>query len=262
MRCPLLILIEAVRVFLGVAMLAYASWSDVRTREVSDLTWVVFGGLGLMLDFYEVAAGRLTPLSLAVPVLSSTALSFALGYLGLFGGADFKAFVALALLQPYQPRLLRPALGVVSAIYPLTVFSNSALAGASFTIVVLVRNLISARSGSPLFEGHKSEAVWRRFLILITGVKVRLDSVRGPPFQYPLEVPLGGDATERGFVLMPDFEDDEAAVEAFQWLRRAGIEEVWVSHTLPFLVFISLGFLSALLLGDVALWTLQLMLSR
>jgi len=253
--------LEAFRVLLSVAMLGYASWSDLRTREVYDLTWLVFGGLGLVLDLYEVSTGALSLTALAVPVLFSTTLSFALGYIGLFGGADFKAFVALALLQPYRPRIVRPALAVVSVVYPLTVFSNSALAGASSALVLLVRNLSAASSGSPLFEGLDSESPWRKFVILISGMKVKLDSVRGPPFQYPLEAPLGEAGAERKLVLMPDLEEDEAASEVFERLRRAGVEEVWVSHTLPFLVFIAFGYISALLLGDVALWALMRILS-
>lgn len=253
---------EAFRVLLSVVMLGYASWSDLRTREVSDLTWIVFGGLGLIFNLYEVATGGMKPIALAVTVLFSTALSFAIGYLGLFGGADFKAFVALALLQPYPSRLIRPLLDTVSVIYPLTVFSNSALAGASFALVLLVRNLSAASRGSSLFEGHESERLWMKFIILISGMKVKLDSVRGPPFQYPLEVPPLEEGAERRLVLMPDLEDDEAALDVFQRLRLAGVEEVWVSHTLPFLVFIAFGYLSALLVGDVALWAIMRMLAR
>jgi len=255
-----LIPLEALRVLFGVAMLGYASWSDLRTREVSDLTWIVFGGLGLVLDAYEAASGALTPLALAVPVLFSTALSFALGYLGLFGGADFKAFVVLAILQPYPPRLVRPALGVVSPVYPLTVFSNSALAGASFALLLLCRNLSAALKGASLFEGHESEPPWRKFVVLFSGMRVDLDSVRGPPFQYPLEASRE-DGEGRRLLLMPDLEDDEAAVKVFRELRQAGVVEVWVSHTLPFLVFVAFGFLSALFLGDLALWVLRWILS-
>ena len=96
-----------------------------------------------------------------------------------------------------------------------------------------------------------------KFIVLISGVKVKLDSVRGPPFQYPLEVPPLEKGAERRLVLMPDLEDDEAALEVFQRLRRAGVEEVWVSHTLPFLVFIAFGYISSLLVGDVVLWVLK-----
>jgi preflagellin peptidase FlaK len=236
-------------------MLSYASWSDLKTREVSDLTWLVFGSLGAVLDLRDVAAGVLSPMGLAIPVLFSTALSFALGYMGLFGGADFKAFVVLALLQPHPSSLIKPALGILSVVYPLTIFSNSAIAGASFAIVLLFRNL-TARKSSPLFEGFESEASWRKFVILISGVKRRLDLVKGPPFEYPLEVPSQLDDGARRLVLMPSLEDDDAALEIFEGLKKVGVSEVWVSHTLPFIVFISFGYISSFLLGDVALWVL------
>lgn len=256
-----MVLLEASRVLLCVVMLGYASWSDLKTREVSDVIWIVFGGIGLFLDAYEVVWGSLRPLSLAVPIIFSATLSFALGYLGLFGGADFKAFVVLAVLQPYPPSFISPALGIVSVVYPLTIFSNSALAGALFALILLVRNISTDQESRPLFEGHKSEPLWRKFIILISGVKMKLESVRGPPFQYPLEVPLNEDGGRRRLVLLPDIEDDATAVEIFRKLRIAGIEEVWVSHTLPFLVFIALGYLSTLLLGDLALRILEQILS-
>ena len=61
---------------------------------------------------------------------------------------------------------------------------------------------------------------------------------------------------------MPDLENDEAALDIFNRLRLAGVEEVWVSHTLPFLIFIAFGYLSALLVGDVALWAIMRVLAR
>ncbi|MFQ6053903.1 MAG: A24 family peptidase C-terminal domain-containing protein, partial [Candidatus Bathyarchaeia archaeon] len=103
---------------------------------------------------------------------------------------------------------------------------------------------------------------WRKLVVLFSGMRVRLDAVRGPPFQYPHEIPVGEEGAARRFVLMPKIMDDEEAVEVFRRLRRAGVTEVWVSHTLPFLVFIALGYLAALLLGDVALWMLRRLMAR
>ncbi|RJS90559.1 hypothetical protein CW700_00575 [Candidatus Bathyarchaeota archaeon] len=58
--------------------------------------------------------------------------------------------------------------------------------------------------------------------------------------------------------LLPDIHDDVAAEETFRVLvEDLGLREVWVSYTLPFLLFISLGFLCSLLLGDLALWILE-----
>lgn len=255
-------LMDAVRVLLSLVMLGYTSWIDLRTREVLDLIWAVFGALALLLDLYEVYIGNLTVTGLAFPVLFSTVLAIALGYMGLFGGADAEAFVVLALIHPYQPRGLEPVLGVVSTVYPLTLFSNSALAGVSFALVLLVRNLVFASRKESLFGCHVSDSWWRKLILMFTGLKISMDSVKGPPFQYPLELPAVGEGSTRRLVVLPDISDDEAARMIFQHLRDEGVEEVWVSHTLPFLMFITIGYISSLLLGDVALYVLRIILFR
>ncbi len=95
---------------------------------------------------------------------------------------------------------------------------------------------------------------------MFTGRRVRLDSVRGPPFQYPLEIPAEEVGGRRRLVLLPDINDDEAAKGVFHSLGREGVEEVWVSQTLPFLVFITVGYILTLLLGDIALSVLSTLL--
>jgi len=242
-------------------MLGYTSWIDLRTREIYDLVWVVFGALGLVLAVYEVYAGPLTLMGFLVPVVFSAVLSAVLGYIGLFGGADVAAFIVLAILNPFPPRHLEPYLGIVSMVYPLTLFSNSALAGAFSAVVLLVRNLSSAFGGKPLFESYRSDPAWKKLVVMVTGIRVGLDSVRGPPFQYPLELPPE-DSTERRLVLLPDIRDDDAAREVFSRLREEGVEEVWVSHTLPFLAFITIGYVLTLVFGDIALAVLSRYLFR
>ncbi len=246
-------IIDVVRIALSLAMLGYASLKDLRTREIHDLLWIVFGAIGLLLAIYEVYVGDISILGLTLPAAFSVALSLALGRFGLFGGADVGAFIALSLIHPVPPISLKPILGVVSVVYPLTLFSNSALVGASFAVVLLVKNLSRMLRGKPLFEGHESDSPWKKFIVMIAGARVGLDSVRGPPFQYPLEfTPKEGDH-DRRLILLPDINDDEAAREVFTQLRREGVEEVWVSSTLPFLVFITIGYVLAILVGDVAL---------
>ena len=56
---------------------------------------------------------------------------------------------------------------------------------------------------------------------------------------------------------MPDIQDDDSAVEVFRTLEASGVEEVWVSNTLPFIVYIAVGYVLALVLGDVILAILK-----
>lgn len=238
-------------------MLGYTSWVDLKTREIYDMVWLVFGGLGLIIALYEVYTGSLALVWFVVVVLVSSAISIGLGYLGLFGGADVLAFIALAVLHPIHPRGLEPFLGIVSPLFPLTLFSNSALAGASYSLVLLVRNLASTLQGRNLFSGLEDESTWRKLVVMFTGIKMEVGSVRGPPFQYPLEVPGTEEKPGRRLILMPDIQDDDSAVEVFKTLEASGVEEVWVSNTLPFLVYIAIGYVLALALGDIALATLK-----
>ncbi len=243
------------RILLSVAMLGYASWVDLKTREIYDLVWIVSGIAGLFLSLYEVYLGEMTLIGLAFPVLFSAALSVLLGRIGLFGGADVWAFIVLSIIHPTRPGYPWPLLGIVSVIYPLSIFSNSAIAGASFALILLTRNIVMMLAGRPLFDGISFDSSLRKLVVMFTGVKVRLDSVRGPPFQYPLECPRDGGG-ERKLILMPNINDDDAAREIFLRLEDEGVEEAWVSNTLPFLVFIAIGYILTVLLGDIALYLL------
>jgi hypothetical protein len=234
-------------------MLGYTSWVDLKTREIYDMVWLVFGGLGLLIALYEVYAGTLALVWFVIVVLVSSAISIGLGYVGLFGGADVLAFITLAVLHPFPPRDLIPLLGIVSPLFPLTLFSNSALAGVSYSLVLLVRNLTSTLQGRSLFSGLEDEPFWRKLVVLVTGLKMGVGSVRGPPFQYPLEMPATDGGDNRRLIIIPDIQDDDSAVEVFKTLKDSGVKEVWVSNTLPFLVYIAIGYILALVLGDIAL---------
>jgi len=248
------------RILLSLVMLGYTSWVDMRTREIYDLIWLVFGGLGLVIDAYEVYTGALPLWGLGVSLAFSAAVSLLLGYMGLFGGADVFAFITMAILNPYKPRGVNPWLGLVSIVYPLSLFSNSALAGVSFAIVLLLRNLLVSLRGRQLFSDYGTSPLWRRLVLMATGVKVDIRSVRGPPFQYPLET-LSDGGTERRLIVMPDIQDDDGAEEVFRRLKEHGAAEVWVSQTLPFLLFIFIGYVVTLVIGDIALYSLVGLLS-
>jgi preflagellin peptidase FlaK len=245
--------VDAARILLSLAMLGYTSWVDLKTREVYDIVWAVFGALGLILNVYEIYVGSLTLILFAVSVAFSAALALIIGYLGLYGWADALALIALSILHPVQPRSVSPILGIASIIYPLSLFSNSALAGASFAIVLFLRNVITASRGERLFQGFEGGSTMKKVAVMFTGVKMRTSSVRGPPFQYPLELPPEEGSSGRRLILLPDIQDDDSAEEIFSTLREEGLSSVWVSHTLPFLVFITIGYIMTLTIGDLAL---------
>ena len=245
--------IDLIRVLISTVMLAYTSWIDVKTREIYDIVWISFGALGLAIGIYEVVTGSLQIIDIAFPVAFSTALSLLLGRVGLFGFADVEAFIVLSILNPVPSRSIKPFFGVTSLIHPLTLFSNSALAGASFSIVLLAMNLFKMFRGVNLFDGLERDSTLRKMVLMATGMKMNISKIRGPPFQYPLETM---EEEGRGIIVMPDIQDDDAANEIFRKLENEGGDEVWVSYTLPFLVFILIGYILTLVVGDLALFFL------
>jgi len=251
--------LDLVRIVLCFTMLLYSSFKDLKTREVSNWTWVAFAPIGLVLDFYEgIYLRAIDPiLDLALSVLISSGLSILFFYSGLYGGADAKAFITLSLLIPHPLEAFVPYFGVVSPLFPLTIFTNSALISVFFALSLLTRNLLwGFGRWHTIFEGLEKEPLWKKALTLLSCMKVEAKSLRGPPYQYPAEVVVD---SKRKLQLRPDINSDEAARASFRVLMEdLGLTEVWVSPTLPFLLFISLGFFCSLLFGDIALWVLNM----
>lgn len=244
---------DSVRILLSLIMLGYSSWIDLKTREIYDLVWIIFGGLGLIINIYEIYMGTYTLMSLVFPIIFSIIVSFAFGFLGLFGWADSLAFIALSNLNPFRTNLITPSLGIMSPIFSITLFSNSALAGVSFSIVLLLRNLYLVFNGEKLFSNNKITSI-KKLIIVFSSYKLDLKNLKGPPFQYPLEVPSGEGKIE--FVLMPDINNDDAAWAIFDKLKSMGVEKTWVSYTLPYIIFITIGYIISLFVGDIALYIL------
>ncbi len=54
------IIIDYIRTVLAIGMLGYASYKDLKTREIYDIVWVIPGAIGLVIDIYEVFTGNLS----------------------------------------------------------------------------------------------------------------------------------------------------------------------------------------------------------
>ena len=146
---------------LAVPVLGWAALRDVRTRRIPNRTWYPLAALGVALLLWDaLALGVGTPRFglFLVRTLLSVGLVGGLGLgfwaLGSFGGADAKAFLAIALLFPTYPAyhlgdLLLPAVVTDLGVFSFTVLTNAVLVGAAYPLALAVAN---ARGGtiSPL----------------------------------------------------------------------------------------------------------------
>jgi preflagellin peptidase FlaK len=160
-------IIAAAKVTLSLAFLLYASWSDYKTREVSNRVWAFYAPLALFLSLSELLLYEPTKLPFfGLSFGVTAAFAIILFYTGAFGGADSKALMCIALALPFFP-LEAPLLAGVpffapflaggmsplaQNLFPLTIFSNAVLFAAASCIYMLLRNLIwriSTRKKNP-----------------------------------------------------------------------------------------------------------------
>jgi len=251
---------ETVRISVTFLFLAYSSWKDYQEREVSDTVWLLLAPIGL---FFSLLQAFLRTdisflISLAVSSMVMTGLSFALFYLDFFGGADAKALICLSIALPTYPTVMNPSLDIVLPIFPLSVVSNAVFASCMLVFVIMFLNISRyIKTGTRFFQGLEGESAVRRFFLFVTGVKVDLRKVKGNPHYIPLEIfSQGSDGKiNRHLHLFPRVNKEETQNLNLRQDFSKDIEDgVWVTPSIPFLVFVSLGFVAALFLGDILIW--------
>jgi preflagellin peptidase FlaK len=260
------------RTIIALSFLSYASWSDYKTREVSNSLWILFAPLAFTLSFMELFL--YTPsqlLSYGICFSLTAAFAIILFYSGGFGGADAKALMCLALALPSYPKnMLMPFSNEISPIaqsfFPITVFSNSILLAAATAIYMLFHNIFwHKKTGKKLFEGgHEKESFGRKLLVLMTGYKVSVNRLKEKWHLYPLEdLENSEEGFKRKLILIPKDEGRNAIVERLTKAMETGkIQDlVWATPGLPMLIFITAGLILALFFGDIV-WIFVSLLLR
>jgi len=253
---------DGIRVTLCLVFLIYASWSDYKTREVSNKVWGVLAPSAFALttlQFIFFTAGLLYTYVLSFIITS--ALAFALFYAGAFGGADAKALICLSLALPsYPDHLLQQPHNIVSPIFPIIVFTNAVLLAASSVFYAVLRNLLwKSRNEKSLFEGLEKESIGRKILTLLCGYKVKIAQLQTVEHLYPLEdvyVTETGESRRKLLVFPKDEEREAIVARILEAASEGKLEkEVWVTPGLPMLIFITVGLIVALTFGDI-IWAI------
>jgi preflagellin peptidase FlaK len=256
-------ILEGARVSLCLSFLIYASWSDYKTREVSNNVWILFAPLAFAVTFAELYLYESSEalFSYSISFGLTAAFAIVLFYTGGFGGADAKALMCLALALPFYPEnLLKPLSGEISPIsqsfFSIAVFSNSVSLAAATAVYLLFYNVFwHKKTRRKLFdEDHKNEASWRKFLVLITGYRVSVNKLKEKWHLYPLEdIEKNEGESKRKLIIISRDENRNATVERLAKAVETGKiqDNVWASPGLPMLVFITAGLIMALFYGDI-----------
>jgi preflagellin peptidase FlaK len=257
------VLFAAANVAVTLIVLLYASWSDYKAREVSDKVWIIYGPIALAVSLASLllyAPGDLVFYGLTVGL--TVAFSLLLFYVGGFGGADAKAFMCIALALPAFPTvLLTPILAeglspISQFVFPVTILSNSVLVAAVMAVVLLVRNLArKTQNRTPLFEGSLAKESWgKKLLVLITGQRLPISALQEKWHIYPLEDITEQEGIQKRKLIV--FPQDEGRDQILERLSKAAQDgkidpKIWASPGLPMLIFVTVGVVISLVLGDV-----------
>lgn len=215
------------------ALLAYAAYSDFRTREVDDRVWVLLSAVSAPLTILQLAA--LDRMALLAYVLSSYAafsLGLALSAFDVMGWADFLALACVGLTTTPVGR------GPISSIPALSVLVNSLVASLSYPLYLLARNLAAVARGERLFKDVEAGAL-EKALALLTLTRVPAEEYEGRRDFYTLAEKV--EEGRRRLLFSLKIEGGEAPAP-----RGA---EVWVSPYVPYVAMIAAGYLLYLVVG-------------
>jgi preflagellin peptidase FlaK len=231
-------------------LLAYAGYSDIRKRSVSNIVWLVLSVVGIAFAGYRtVVQGASFLLPLICSATITSALSFLFFRLGFFGAADAKALICISLLFTTQPMFTLsshhfPIFGAsLPLIFPFAVIVllNAAVLALAVPISLFFRNLYSL--------GLKKFI--RNAALCFVAYRVNINELRSDRFARLTHTyeEINGHLTKR--YSLDGISLNSATIgqlKAYHKERKIAAE-VWVTPELPFILFITLGFMICCLLG-------------
>ena len=258
-------IVSAAQIALTLGILLYSSWSDYKTREVSNRVWAIYAPIALAISLAYMLLFEQSQLPYyALSVGVTVGLALLLFYAGGFGGADSKALMCIAMALPFAPVALITPVTIVSPtseiLFPITVLSNAVLFAAATGIYMIARNIVwHKKTKTKMFpETFASESIGKKLIVLITGYKIQISKVKAKWHLFPME-DFKDDLVNfnRSLVIVPRDEGREQIVERLSKAAEEGKIDsyIWATPGLPMLIFVTLGLIVALTLGDLV-WLL------
>lgn len=211
---------------LALTMLIVGSIIDIWKREIHDYYWIVFGSIGFLMIFINP---NVLPYLLNIGIALIIA-PFALLFwrIGLFGGADAFALIALAVIAPMATLSENP-------VTPLTTLSNIAVLFIIPFIVNIVRNSIAILRHEDIFEGFE-ESTFKKICAMLIGYKSK-----NPKFCFSIEKIEKG--KKKMNLTLHHAENEEYCTKP----------NTWITPGIPYILLITGGFIIQLLYGDILL---------
>jgi len=216
--------ITIVRMIAAFVMLGLASFFDLKKREINDILWIGFSALSAVLIFLSPdiwTSLRIVGISLIIAPVALVLWRF-----GVFGGADAFCLIVLASLAPMFTLN-------TSQITPFSTLTNAAILSVTPLFVNLCRNVVSILRKEDIFEGI-DETRTKKIVAVFIGYKAK-----NPKYSFSLERIVDGKKRL-------DFSLKHAEQALF-----CNDHGVWVTPGVPYVLYITAGFVIQVLFGDI-----------
>jgi len=249
------LIIDFVAIIISIILLVYASWSDYISREVPDIVWIIFAPIGIVLTSLRLYINQDLILVSLFSVAIITILSLIVFYTGMFGGADAKALICIAVAMPVYPIFLTK---FVQPMFPLSVTVNSFLIASLVSVYAVLRNidwLVSKKE--KLFYELESESLGKKILAFISGFKISLDEYKIDKHLHMIEKIESKNGNQKKhleiFFILEDHGEVLNNYMPKEYLTMKSTRNVWVTPLIPMIIFITSGYFLTLIIGDAVL---------
>lgn len=212
-----------------------ATVQDIRTREISDWTWIAGGLVAVPLGFYVsyISHGLLTYL---ISVVMGSILAFAIYFMRAMGGADAKSLAVLSASVPTYP-LGNMALTVIN-LTPLSILINSLIIA---LIIYIPYNALAS-----IKYINKCNALggmgFTKYIYIVILMCTPAYKVLRNPNNYSISQDIQGGVSRPIVSLGLSTEDPVDTV--VNWLSKGYIDvdtPILVTYHIPFILAITLG---------------------
>lgn len=241
-------IVEILKILICLPFLLYSCYLDVKTRRVTNTLWPKMLGAASILILYDLYRSGIGYLGMTV---LSAVIIFIFVYLlfrlNLFGGADAKILIIIAIIIPVYPvfstfGLQLPLWGLPPIpFFAYTVFSNSVVLTIIVPLGMAAYNLLHTpireilEKPSYIFIGYKSPiSKLKGHIKLMEEFNVKRNSVM---FRF-----------RRSGVKI----DNDVIKQLTKAYKKELIgDTVWVTPGIPFMIPITAGFITAVIYGDI-----------
>lgn len=201
-----------------------------------------------MIDLWTLRFDHPQTLGTVLSIALTCAVAIAISYFGLFGGADAKALIFVSATTPLPPQLLNTRVEHLLPSFPISVLDNTLAISVLVIPYAIFSNIawVTLRKRK-LFTGLESESPARKLTALLLCLK--MEKTKTKPYHMPaerIEVHEDGSTSRRLKLFTRVWEREKMTVELYKLP-----DELFISFSLPLLIFMTIGYVAALLVGDM-----------